>query len=58
MTGKRVNITLNGNELWVLEQLRDQGIYGRTVPEVIRRLLDRQLEQYCQKPMFDLEEEA
>ena len=51
---RRVNVTLNEGEIVILESLRDEGLHGRTVAEVVRRLLDRQLENYCEKTLFDL----
>lgn len=42
---RRVNITLNHAEITLLESLLSKGLYGRSLPEIIRRLIDRQLEQ-------------
>ena len=39
----RYHITVNSQEKEWLEALLETGLYGRTIPEVMRRLVDRML---------------
>lgn len=48
------SVTLNGIQTALLVGLVERGIYGRNAADVIRRILDEKLIQFCDMPKVDL----
>jgi len=54
VVSRTVRVTLSGQSVDLLEQLAQQGIYGRNAAEVAGRFVDNALQQYVGPPKLQL----
>jgi hypothetical protein len=46
----RYQLTISDEANEILERLMEIGIYGRSVPEIMKRMIDRQLQGFVKLP--------
>ena len=47
-------ITVSNEAETILEKLLEAGIYGRTIPEIIKRIVDARLTEFVEAPRLKL----